>query len=462
MGSIVTSGIGSGLDIDSLVKQLVAAEGQPTSTRLDTQEAKLQAKLSAFGSLRSALAALQAAVAPLKDLTKFQGRTVSSADEDILTATADSTAATGNYEIEVERLAQAAKLRSTGFATADTVVGTGTLTLSLGTSIITVAIDANNNSLAKIRDAINSAPGNPGIAATIVTATDGAHLVLTGSKTGTANAITVTQSGGDGGLSALVYDPAHAITNLVPVTAAVDSRVVVDGLAVESPTNVVTTAITGITLNLVGTSAADATTRIGVSLDKAATAKAVTDFATAYNSLYGTLSKLSSFDAASGNAGPLLGDSTLRDFLTTVRRALTATVNTNSPYTSLSQLGVAFQLDGTIAVDPTKLNAALDSNFDAVGQLFASTDGVARKIDSLVTQYTTSGGLLEARTKGIQTSIDDITDQRTALQTRLDSLQTRLRAQFNAMDTLVAQLKSTSNFLTQQLSASAAATINRA
>jgi flagellar hook-associated protein 2 len=461
MASIVSSGIGSGLDIDGLVKQLVAAEGAPTATRLNTQEAKLQAKLSAFGSLRGAIDSLAQSLAPLKDLSKLQSRAASSADEGILTASADSTAAPGTYAIEVERLAQAAKLRSGPFATVDTVVGTGTLTLKLGTSTLVLTIDSTHNTLAQIRDAINSATGNPGISATIVTGTDGPHLVLSGTKTGAVNALTVTQAGGDGGLAAITYDPTNGINFLTQLQGAVDSRVVVDGLPLEGPTNSVSGAVTGLTLTLVGVSDPDVTTSISVSFDKAATTKAVNDFAKAYNSLVTGLKPLSTFDAKTKVAGPLLGDSTLRDFLTAVRRSLTATVSSATAYTNLSQIGFSFAFDGTLSVDATKLGAAIDGNFDAVGKLFSSTDGIAKRLDALVSQYTTSGGLLEARTKGLETSIDDIGDQRVVLQGRLDALQTRLRVQFNAMDTLVAQLKSTSNFLTQQLSASATAIINR-
>ncbi len=460
MGSIVSTGIGSGLDIESLVKQLITAEGAPTSTRLDTQEAKIQAKLSAFGSLRSAIDTLSTSIASLKDLSRFQARAVSTADDKILTATADSTAVPGTYQVEVERLAQAAKLRSGPYASGDTVVGTGTLTLKLGTSTIVLTIDSTHNTLGQIRDAINAVTGSPGITATIVTGTDGAHLVLTGAQTGAANAITVTQADGDGGLAGLVYDPANSITNLTQLQAAVDSRVVIDGLALEGPTNSVTSAVTGLTFNLAGVSDPDATTTIGVTFDKAATTKAVNDFAKAYNALFSGLKQLASFDATTKVAGPLLGDSTLRDFMTAVRRSFTSNVSTGTTYTNLSQIGLSFGFDGTISVDATKLGTAIDGNFDAVGKLFASTDGIATRLDKVVSQYTTSGGLIEARTKGLQDSISDIADQRTALQTRLDSLQTRLRSQFNAMDTLVAQLKSTSNFLTQQLSASAAATIN--
>ncbi len=459
MGSIVTSGIGSGLDIAGIVQQLVAVEGNATSAQLDSREAKLQAKLSAYGSLRGAIASLQSAIAPLKDPTKFQARAVSVGDINVLTASADSSAATGSYAVEVERLAKAAKLQSTHFTNADTVVGTGTLTVKLGTSNIVLTIDSSNNTLAKIRDAINGATGNPGVAATIVTGVDGAHLVLTGTQTGTANAITVTQSGGDGGLAPLVYDPVNAITNMTQVQAAIDSRVVIDGIAVEGATNSVSTGVTGLTLNLVAQSAADVTTAVSISFDQTAARKAINDFATAYNALVTGLKPLGSFDATSKVAGPLLGDSTLRDFLTAARRAINGNVNASSSLTNVSQVGVSFALDGTMTVDATKLGTALGSQFDSVGSLFASTDGIAKRLDSLLSLYTGSTGLIDARTQGLQGSISDIGDARTALQTRLNALSTRLKAQFNAMDTMIAQLRTTSTFLTQQFATLSATTI---
>ena len=451
MASIVSSGIGSGLDIASLVKQLVTAEGQPTSTRLDTQEAALQAKLSAFGSVKSAIAGLQGAIADLKDPTKFQGRSVTVGDASLLGASASSTAATGSYQVSVQTLASAAKLQSQAFASASTVLGTGTLVLTLGAATLSVNIDGTNNTLAGIRDAINGASGNPGIKATIVTGVDGAHLVLSGASTGAANTITVTQSGGDGGLAPLV-------TNLTQVQAAADASVVIDGITVHGATNSVSTAVDGLTLNLLAVSAPNTTTTLTVSLDQSATTKAVNGFVTAYNTLVTGLGKLASYDAASKTGGPLLGDSTLRDFLAALRRTITANVTTASGgLDNVAGIGIGFALDGTMSVDATKVADALDTQFESVGQLFASTGGVAKKLDTLLNQYVTTGGLIDARTTGLQSSINDIGDQRTQLQQRLDALQARLTAQFNAMDTLVAQLRSTSNFLTQQLAATTAA-----
>jgi flagellar hook-associated protein 2 len=456
MGTIISSGIGSGIDINGLVTQLVTAEGQAKSAQLDAREAALQGKVSAYGSLRSAIGSLGVAIASLKNLTTLQGRAASVGDRSVLTASADSTAATGSYQIEVQRLAAAAKLQSTHFATADTVVGTGTLTIKVGTSPVVLDINSSNNSLTKIRDAINGASGNPGVTATIITALDGAHLVLTGTKTGAANAITVTATGGDGGLLPLVYDPANSVTNLTPIQQAVDSRVLIDGLAAENAGNVVTTAISGITLNLLATSVTNVTTTLSVSTDQTATTKAINAFATAYNSVVTGLKPLGSYDATTKTAGPLLGDSTLRDFLSAARRAISANVSTSSSLTNVSQVGVSFAFDGTMTVDATKLGTALNGQFDAVGKLFASADGVATRLDALLAQYTGSNGLINARTQGLQSSISDIGDSRKALQTRLDALSKRLHVQFNAMDTLVQRLRSTSTFLAQQLTASSA------
>src|SRR5688572_18071508 len=147
MASITSSGVGSGIDVDSLVTGLVAAEGRAKSTVLDTREAGLQAKLSAYGSFRAALDALKKALEPLKELATFQGRAVSVGDPKILSVTSSSTAAPGSYNVEVERLASAHKLASGLVVGSSTAVGTGTLALSLGAASFAIALDSTNNTL---------------------------------------------------------------------------------------------------------------------------------------------------------------------------------------------------------------------------------------------------------------------------------------------------------------------------
>ncbi|HEU4530575.1 MAG TPA: flagellar filament capping protein FliD [Steroidobacteraceae bacterium] len=452
MASITSSGIGSGIDVDSLVTGLVAAEGRAKSTVLDTREAGLQAKLSAYGSFRSALEALKKALEPLKELSKFQGRAVSVGDPKILSVTSSSTAAPGSYNVEVEALASAHKLASGLVVGSSTAVGTGTLTLTLGAASFAIALDSTNNTLAGIRDAINSSSTNPGITATIINETAGSHLVLTSNKTGAANAITVQQTGGDAALTTFV----SAITERAP---AADSRIVVDTYAFESATNTVTGVVDGITFNLLGVSGQDVTTPVGITYDKTAATKAVNDFVTAYNALMNSIKGLSSYDAKTKVGGALLGDSTLRDFRTALsRERTTAVTGASAAFSTLAEIGITSKLDGTLEVNSTRLDSFIATRFDEVGKLFAApasdsvpAGGMAVRLAALVEGYTKTDGLIETRTKGLQSSIDEIGQSREALNERLVSVEKRLRAQFNAMDTLVAQLRSTGSFLTQQI-----------
>ncbi len=196
-GTVSSTGIGSGLDVNGLVGQLVAAERSTEDKRLTRVDTKLTTELTAVSQLKGSLSAFQQSLAALKSADKLAARTAQVDDEKVFTASVTSSASQGSYDIEVEQLAKAAQLASKPFVGgASSTVGTGTLTLSLGSANLSVNIDSNNNTLAGIRDAINKASGNPGIRATIVNAVDGAHLVLSGSKTGATNTLTVTQQGG--------------------------------------------------------------------------------------------------------------------------------------------------------------------------------------------------------------------------------------------------------------------------
>jgi flagellar hook-associated protein 2 len=453
MGSITASGLGSGIDIDSLVTRLVQAEGTPKKTALDLRETKLQTKLSAFGSLRSAASQLRTALNALSDLGRFQARSVTVGDKTLFSATAGGSSVPGGYAVEVVDLARAHKLRSAdgAFASASTVVGTGTLTLALGTDSVDITIGDDNKTLAGVRDAINAAGGNPGITASIVNGSAGAQLVLTAADTGAANEIRVRQAGGDGGLAALTFDPGVA-TSLVEVQAAGDARIVVDGIEATSSTNVFSDVVTGVEITALAKSSAGATSALTIGYDRAASQRMVEDAVKAYNSVLGSLRALGKYDAATRTGGPLLGDSTLRDFTNSLRNEMGRPLTGQSTFGSLSDLGVSFALDGTLTVDSAKLQSALGSNFDAVGRAFAdSTSGLAVRLDRLVDSYLDPGGLLDARTRGLQESIKDVGTSRTQLADRLTQTEARLRKQFSAMDALVGQLRNTGSFLSSQL-----------
>ncbi|MDK2126411.1 flagellar filament capping protein FliD [Parachitinimonas caeni] len=393
MASISSAGLGSGLDVNGLVSQLMAFERQPL-TDLTKKEASYQAKLSAMGNVKAAVSTFQGSVRGLTDVSKFNrlGATVS--DATIATSSATSLAQIGTTRLEVWQLAQAHKLKTAGVAAADTVVGTGTLTIQFGTynsddntfainpnkSSATVTIAPEKNTLAGVRDAINAA--NIGVNASIVNdgGTNGFRLVLASKDSGAANSlkITVSEDGGSptntdtSGLSMLAYDPTGTVDdgkNLVETVAAKDAKLSVDGVMIAKPSNTVTDAIQGVTLNLLKTTTA--AVDVTISRDTSAVTTAVQAFVKGYNDLAKTLGDLSAFDPKSGKAAALQGESVIRSLQFQMRATLNGVLGQGS-FTRLSQVGVSFQRDGTISVDTAKLAGALNTNADGVAGLFGA------------------------------------------------------------------------------------------
>lgn len=452
MASIISSGIGSGLDISGLVQQLVAAEAKPVETRIGQQEARTQAKLSAFGSLKSALSEFRDKLEVMKDLQSFLARKSTSGNEEVFTTSASESAVAARYSVQVEQLAQAHKLTSGAFANSDTVVGTGALSVTVGASTFTVDITDDNSTLAGIRDAINDAGDNPGVSATIVNAEAGSHLILTADDTGSEHTLTITQADGDGGLSVLEYDPENGLTSLTEAAAAMDAVALIDGFEVVSTGNTVSGAIDGVTINLLQAAPGDSF-ELKVENDEEAVRKTINEFVESYNQLNETFDKLTAFDATSQVGGPLLGDATIRGVREQLRREFSDAVRSvELPFSTLREVGIETQLDGKLAVVDSDLSTALADDFNRLGQLFANpADGFATRLFGLVDGLLASDGILEARTTGLNGQIEGFNEQREALGERLASLETRLLRQFNALDNLIGQLSVTSNFLTEQL-----------
>ena len=339
MASIISSGIGSGLDIGGLVQQLVAAEAKPVETRIGQQEARTQAKLSAFGSLKSALSEFRDKLEVMKDLQSFLARKSTSGNEEVFTTSASESAVAARYSVQVEQLAQAHKLTSGAFANSDAVVGTGALTVMVGASTFTVDITDDNSTLAGIRDAINNAGDNPGVSATIVNAEAGSHLILTADDTGSEHTLTITQADGDGGLSVLEYDPENGLTSLTEAAAAMDAVALIDGFEVVSTGNTVSGAIDGVMINLLQATPGEAF-ELKVENDEETVRKTINEFVESYNQLNETFDKLTAFDATSQIGGPLLGDATIR--------ALGGYVRGTAIIAAVDAVGIGADYDGIV------------------------------------------------------------------------------------------------------------------
>ncbi|MEX2257900.1 MAG: flagellar filament capping protein FliD [Woeseia sp.] len=452
MTSIISSGIGSGLDVAGLVQQLVTAEAKPVETRIGQQEARTQSKLSAFGSLKSALSEFRDKLEAMQNPQSFLARKGSSGNEELFGISVDESAVPARYSVEVLQLAEAQKLTSGAFANSDTVVGTGTLSMTIGASSFDVEITEENNTLGGIRNAINNAADNPGVAATIVNAEAGSYLIFTAADTGSEQTMTVTQAGGDGGLAALEYDPQSGLNALTEANAAQDALIRIDGFDVISASNTVSGAIDGVTINLLQ-SAAGEVADLEIENDEKFVRKSIDEFVESYNQLVETFDKLTAFDVESKIGGPLLGDSTIRGIQAQLRREFSEAVESlELPFSTLREIGIETQLDGKLAVLEEDLSAVLADDFTRLSQLFANpVDGYATRLYGLVDGILSSDGILDARTEGLNRQIDGFNEQREALGERLASLETRLLRQFNALDSLVSKLSSTSNFLTEQL-----------
>lgn len=388
--AITSSGVGSGLDIESLVTQLVAAERSPTENRLVTKAAEYQGQISAFGALKGALSGFQSSLSALQSLSTFTDRNATVSEAGALSVSASNTAAPGAYSVEVNALAKAHSLASGSYTATSDVVGEGTLNFRFGTTdytgpdpgpasyngfvlnadkaASTITIDSSNNTLAGIRDAVNDA--DIGVNASIINDGSGFRLLFASEETGAENSleVSVTESG-PVGLSALAFNA--STTNLSQTVAAQDASLSVNGLPVTSASNTVSSVVNGLDLT-VKAETSGVPVAVDVSRDSASVKDALNSFISAYNGLIDTTNALSSYDPATNEAGLLLGDATLRGITSRLRSELNTAISGVGPYDTLASIGVTTDGDGKLALDQANLDKVLEEDFEALSALFAA------------------------------------------------------------------------------------------
>jgi len=437
---------GSVINVSSLVQQLVAATQAPQEALISSQTQQVSAQISALGQLKSALATFQGSLASLDSPSAFQVETASSSDESAFTVSAGSGAPQGTYNVAISQLASAQQLLS-GPLAATSTVGSGTLSLALGAASFNVTVGPTDT-LADIAAHINAAAGNPGISATVLQGSDGAHLLLSSSLTGAVNTIQVTETDGGTGLAAFTYGTGNT-ANYTQEAAAQDAAFSISGVDFASATNTVSSALAGVTLNLLSTTSAPTTLTVGT--DTSTVATNISSFVSAYNTLQSTLSSLGSFDASSNTAGPMMGNAVLTGIQNQIRHALYNVVNTgSSTYNTLASVGITTQSDGTLSVNSARLTAALGTNFGAVSQLFsAATGGVATSLNTQISNALGSGGSINSAGQTLTAQENALTKRSNDLDQQMAALTASLTQQYTALNTLLSQLQSTSAYLTQ-------------
>lgn len=455
-GIISSPGVGSGLNVQSIVSQLLQADFGPQQTLLTNQQNGLNSQLSAFGAINSDASSISSALKTLGSLTPSYN--ASSSNSALVGATSDGTATPGSYNVSVSALAQAQSLASTTFSSPTTAVGTGTLTFQFGsynntttpptftansaTSPTSITVDSSNNTLQGVADSINQA--NFGVSATVVNNGSGYQLALT-SSAGTDHQLNITDSGSS--LGAFTYSGSNGASTLSQTVAAQDAQLNINGIAVSSQSNTVTNAVTGVTLNLSGITTSPVTVSVGP--NTGAVTQALQSFVTAYNSFSKDVTKYASYDAKTQSAGILLGDPTVQNLVNLFQNGVVQRISgAPANYQNLMALGITANTNGTLSLNAGTLSTAMTSNYTGV---VTALQTIGTQLGTTVNSMTGPNGIITARTNSINQQLTNIQTQFSDLNTRMQQEQSTLMAQYTAMDTLVANLKSTGNYLSAQL-----------
>jgi flagellar hook-associated protein 2 len=442
---------------------------------LRTEATKLHTKVSSYGKLQSSVSSLRDAAVKLTNPSTWNATASTSSDSAAVNVTTDSTAATGSYSIAVNALASSQSTVSTIFSSAGSVIGIGTMHIELGswndsqTTFTTnpnwpksdVVLGEGDNTLEKVRDKINAA--NAGVIASVVTDATGSRLVLRSSSTGAENGFKITTSDADGndtdksGLSALAFDPSAGLVNMSRTQAAANAKVTINGLAVTSATNTFTGVVQGMTFQ-VGKTTGSNPVDVTVKQDTDAMNKAVTDFATAYTNLNKLVKDQTKYDATSKTSSPLQGDQTVNSVLSGARSILSQTFGGSGSYHMLTDIGLSVDATGGLTVNSSKLTAAISGHQADVKALFSNLDdatpgnmGMAQRFKTFTDSMLSIDGAISTRTDGLQKAISNNSKQQTTMEARIAQYKARLLAQYNALDTTMAKLNGTSNYVTQQI-----------
>lgn len=460
MASISTLGIGSGLDLASILDSLQTSE-KAALTPISTQQSSYTAKLSAYGTLKSALTTFQTANTTLNNADLFSS-TKTTSSSSAFSATTAAGAVAGKYTVSVSQLAAAQTLTSAVQTSNTTALATSDSTLTFqnakGDAAVSVSIPAGTSSLTGIRDAINKSAA--GVTASIIKTGDGSYrLSMTSKDTGTDNAVTIAVTGDSAMQSMLSYDGTSS-SNMTQSVAAKNAELTVNNVAIENSSNTISDALEGITLNLSDVTTGNQTLTITSDTSKASSA--ITSWVDAYNTLQDSFASLTKYtavdvgtDTQDTSNGALLGDSTLRTIQSQLKTMLT-NAQSSSTYKSLSQIGVTSDPStGELEVNDDKLSTALTSDSDGVKAMIigdGKTNGIATTIATNITGWLSSTGILQAATDGVSKTLNNLTTQYNAASTRIDATIARYKTQFTALDVMMSKLNSTSSYLTSQFS----------
>ncbi|MFN3357708.1 MAG: flagellar filament capping protein FliD [Pseudomonas sp.] len=455
MAGSTVSGIGSNIDTQAIVKSLVDAEKVPKQTQINTASQKATTTLSSIGKIQAALDAFRGALDTMGKDSSFTGLTGSSSDEKTATMTASNTASSGSFRLIIDQLAQPSKLSSKNFAGGTSAVVNATnspttLTIKQSGKAFDVTVPAGAT-LQQVRDSINTQFGTSGLSANIQTDANGSRLILTSTKMGTGSDLTLSGTSGLDVGATVVDEPKDALYSI-------------DGVSSVSKTNSIEGALSGVNIKLLATSTLKTNsttdknaTLITVSTNNTALKSGVKGFLDTYNALMTAMNaetKVTTNLDGSTTAAALTGDSTMRSLQSAIRNEFNALSGTGA-FKSLAQFGVTTSSStGLLTIDDKKWDAAIKTNAADINSMFSGKTGILARMKSATDDFAKSStGILATRSSTLSESLKDLTKQQSALDERMTLLTNSLSAKYNAMDTLVAQLRQQSTSVMTTLNA---------
>ena len=462
MATISSPGIGSGLDIKSIVSQLVALEKQPLAN-LKVRAAEVETKISVFGQIKSLVSSLNDAVGRLTSVTGWNGVSATSSDTASVSVSAVGGTQPTSFSVEVQSLAKAQSTYSMPLLPVGGAIGAGTLRLEIGQwagavftpgsgTPVDITVEATDT-VSDIASKINGA--DAGVTATVLTDASGERLLLRGKNTGleagfnltvTSDADSGTDLVGDQGLSRLTYATTTS-------QAAANAAATINGIPVTSTTNTFANSVSGVTFTAVKETTAPVT--LTIAKDSSTVRKNIDDFVKAYNEINSVLNEATKYDQATKTGGLLQGDSTAINLQNALRAAIQSMTTGSTAFARLSDIGISQLRGGNLEVDGTKLSTAME-NMDQFKALFSSTaagsgEGIAVRLKGLTTTLLASDGFFKTKDDTLKRSLDSNARDQARVNEKAARVEAALNRRYSALDAQIASLNSLNNYLTQQI-----------
>ncbi|WP_417604444.1 flagellar filament capping protein FliD [Oceanimonas baumannii] len=436
----------NGMDPSSMAQMLMSADRAPLDNLLKTQRIQLSAEKEAYSQIKGKLQALQDAIKGLNKDGGLSSQSASFSAEGYASATVKSGAASADYQLYVKQLAQADQY-SLALNENWAVPAQGTLAITVDGEVLSLDLSALDpaSGITGLRDAINQAADNNGVQASLVRSNGQTHLMLTGSKTGASQAMTITLSGGNG--DAAFNELQNAITNKTRLSVAQDAVVELGGaggLQLTSATNTFDGQIDGLSLTVTKAHARDAAGNytdaplgLSVATDQAAIGESMKGIVDAYNGLLTEVQKYT--QSKEGSSAVLAGDSMARGVLGRLRGTLS-----NPPAGfSLAELGITTDRHGKLSLDTAAMAKLQENKPGALEDAFTGSNGLLTRLEADLKPYLDRNGTLVQRDRSLQSGLDRIADRQEALDSRMNKVYQRYLAQFTRMQTLAQQMQQT-------------------